>query len=55
MVAGIVLSLARGKPLREAVIFGIASGTAAVMTPGTELCRREDAERLCETMMKENV
>ncbi len=53
MVAGIVLSLARGKPLREAVIFGIASGTAAVMTPGTELCRREDAERLFETMMKE--
>ncbi len=55
MVAGIVLSLARGKTLREAVVFGIASGTAAVMTPGTELCRREDAERLFETMMKENV
>jgi 6-phosphofructokinase 2 len=55
MVAGIVLSLARGKPLRDAVIFGIASGTAAVMTPGTELCRREDAERLFETMMKETV
>lgn len=53
MVAGIVLSLARGKPLREAIIFGIASGTAAVMTPGTELCRREDTERLFDTMLKE--
>ncbi len=46
MVAGIVLSLARGDSLREAVRFGIAAGTAAVITPGTELCRREDTERL---------
>lgn len=46
MVAGIVLSLARGNSLREAVLFGVATGTAAVMTPGTELCGREDAERL---------
>ncbi len=50
MVAGITLSLARGKPLRESVLFGVAAGTAAVMTPGTELCRREDAERLFESM-----
>ncbi|MGB8719462.1 MAG: 1-phosphofructokinase family hexose kinase [Desulfobacterales bacterium] len=51
MVAGIVLSLAQGKPLRESVLFGVAAGTAAVMTPGTELCRREDAERLFENMV----
>lgn len=51
MVAGTVLSLARGNPLREAVRFGVASGTAAVMTPGTELCRREDAERLYRQML----
>jgi 6-phosphofructokinase 2 len=51
MVAGIVLSLARGKPLRESVLFGVAAGSAAVMTPGTELCRREDAERLYESMV----
>jgi 6-phosphofructokinase 2 len=51
MVAGIVLSLARGKPLRESVLFGVAAGTAAVMTPGTELCRREDAERLYAQMI----
>lgn len=50
MVAGIVLSLARGNSLRESVLFGVAAGTAAVMTPGTELCRREDAERLFESM-----
>lgn len=51
MVAGIVLSLARGRPLRESILFGVAAGTAAVMTPGTELCRREDAERLFEVMV----
>jgi 6-phosphofructokinase 2 len=54
MVAGIVASLARGKPLRESVLFGVAAGTAAVMTPGTELCRREDAERLFENMVSGN-
>jgi 6-phosphofructokinase 2 len=51
MVAGIVLSLARGKPLRESVLFGVAAGTAAVMTPGTELCRRDDVERLYAQMI----
>ena len=33
------------------LLFGVAAGTAAVMTPGTELCRREDAERLYECMV----
>lgn len=53
MVAGMVLSLARGKALRESVLFGMASGAAAVMTPGSELCRREDAERLYQEMISE--
>lgn len=52
MVAGIVLSLARGKSLPEAMKFGVAAGAAAVMTPGSELCRREDAERLYEQLSK---
>jgi 6-phosphofructokinase 2 len=50
MVAGIVLSLARGMPICEAVRFGVAAGSAAIMTPGTELCRREDTERLYKEM-----
>ena len=53
-VAGIVLSLARGNALRYAVRFGAAAGTAAVMTPGTELCRREDTERLYAQMTLES-
>jgi len=53
MVAGIVLSLTRGLALTDAVRFGVAAGAAAVMTPGTELCRREDTERLYERMVSE--
>jgi 6-phosphofructokinase 2 len=50
LVAGIVLSLARGESVRDAVRFGIAAGAAAVMTPGTELCRAADTERLYRQM-----
>ncbi len=53
MVAGIVLSLARGNTLRESALYGMASGTAAVMTPGTELCRKEDVTRLYAAMVAE--
>jgi 6-phosphofructokinase 2 len=52
MVAGIVLGLARDMPVPVAVCFGIACGAAAVMMPGTELCRREDAERLFAQMTR---
>ena len=48
MTAGVVLGLSRGLSILEAAMFGVAAGTAAVMTPGTELCRREDTERLYE-------
>ena len=51
-VAGTVLALSRGEPLGRAVRFGVAAGAAAVMTPGTELCRREDAERLFAEMTR---
>lgn len=54
MVAGIVLSLARGEEVLDAVRFGVAAGAAAVMTPGSELCRREDAERLYEQLKIES-
>ena len=46
MVAGIVKALVESKDPVEAVRRGVAAGAAAVMTPGTELCRREDAERI---------
>jgi 6-phosphofructokinase 2 len=46
MLAGILVALVRGWPIEEAVRFGNAAGAAALLRPGTELCRREDAERL---------
>lgn len=48
MVGGLVMGLADGRDLLDAVRFGIAAGTAAVMTPGTELCRESDTQRLYE-------
>jgi 6-phosphofructokinase 2 len=50
MLAGIILSLVRGWQLDDAVRFGMAAGTAAVLRPGTELCAREDTERLYREM-----
>lgn len=50
MVGGIVVSLARQWPLKEAVRFGVAAGAAAVMTSGTQLCHRDDVERLYANM-----
>ncbi len=46
MVAGMVCGLVRGYELADAVRLGLAAGAAAVLTPGTGLCRRDDAERL---------
>lgn len=46
MLAGMLVALVRGWQLAEAVRFGIAAGAAALLRPGTELCRREDTERL---------
>jgi 6-phosphofructokinase 2 len=48
MVGGIMTALKRGWEIPDAVRFGVAAGAAAVMTEGTELCRREDTERLYE-------
>jgi 6-phosphofructokinase 2 len=52
MVAGMVLSLAKGFSLKDSFYYGLAAGSAAVMTPGTELCTKEDTERLYQRMVK---
>jgi 6-phosphofructokinase 2 len=45
-VAGFALKLAQGEPLIEACRLAVAMGTAAALTPGTELCHRPDVEKL---------
>lgn len=47
-VAGMVWSLAKGDSVDEAFRFGQAAGAAAVMTPGTELCHKQDVLKLFE-------
>lgn len=46
MVAGMVLALSQGKDLRQVVRYGVACGSAATMSEGTGLCKKEDVERL---------
>lgn len=45
-LAGMIHALAQGRPEAEAFRLGMAAGAAAVLTPGTDLCRRADVERL---------
>ena len=50
MVAGIAVGLVRDMPIDDAIAFGVAAGSAAVMNSGLELCHRDDTERLYEEM-----
>jgi 6-phosphofructokinase 2 len=45
-VGAMTLGIAQGRSLRDAFTLAVATGTATVLTMGTELCRREDAERI---------
>lgn len=49
-VAGLTYGLGRGLAMAEAFALGVATGTATVQTPGTELCRRPDIERHFATL-----
>lgn len=46
MMAAIVRSLRMGKTLPEALKLGVAAGTAATISPGTELCLVKDIDNL---------
>jgi len=45
-VAGMTLGLYQGRPVEDAFSLGLATGTATVLTAGSELCHRADVERL---------
>jgi 6-phosphofructokinase 2 len=49
-VAGLTLALSRHRTTSDAFLYAVAAGTAAVMTPGSELCRLDDTERLYEVI-----
>lgn len=46
LVGAVTLKLALGAGLSEAARYGVAAGSAAIMTAGSELCRRADTDRL---------
>lgn len=45
-LAGMTYGLANGQALEDAFALGLATGSATVLTEGSELCRRSDVERL---------
>ena len=55
LVGGIVVGLARGYDLRRAATLGVAAGTAAVLTDGSELCARADVDELLPLVATEEI
>jgi 6-phosphofructokinase 2 len=45
-LGGLIATLAKGKGLEDAFRVAVAAASAAVMSPGTELCRAAEVERL---------
>ncbi len=55
MVAGMVLCLTQNKSYSEMARYGVACGTAATLYPGTQLCKKEDAENLYDWLVNNSV
>ena len=54
MVAGIVYGLTNNWNWKDTVSYGVACGTAATLNEGTQLCKKEDVERLFAEIKKES-
>jgi 6-phosphofructokinase 2 len=50
-VAGMISALCRAQSLEEAFLYGMAAATAALITPGTELCRLEDTNSFYQHLL----
>jgi 6-phosphofructokinase 2 len=55
MVAGIVYSLSLRKSLEEAVLYGLACGSATLKSPGTELLTKKDADFFYKKLVSEKL
>ena len=55
MLAGVLFSLAQGKSFAEGLRDGSAAGAATALTPGTQLCRLEDIQRLLPKVQVERL
>lgn len=54
-LGAMVRGLACGQPLETAFRYAVAAGSAALLMPGTELCRREDVERLVDCVKLQGI
>jgi 6-phosphofructokinase 2 len=54
-LGGMVSALAAGKPIEDAFRTGVAAGSAAVTSPGTELCSEADVNRLLPQVQIEEI
>lgn len=50
-----ILGIAQGRSPVDAFTLAVATGTATVLTMGTELCRREDVERIYRQIQAEQI
>jgi len=55
LLAGMLLQLQQNEGMEEALRWGTAAGAAACLTAGTQLCRRDDVERLLPAVHVERV
>ena len=46
LLAGLLLKLADGEGMEEALRWGTAAGAATCLTTGTQLCHRADVKRI---------
>lgn len=51
-LAAMTLALSEGRDAEDSFFMGVAAGAAAVMTGGTELCRRKDVLKLYDAVRK---
>ena len=52
MVAGIVLAMSNEYSWQDVLRYGVAAGTATTMNSGTELCKKNDVDRLFSYLKK---
>ncbi len=53
MVGGILYALSKGWHYNEVLKYGVAAGTAATLHSGTELCTKEDTDRIFAILKQE--
>lgn len=54
MVAGILYKLSHGSSIQDAVMYGVAAGTATTMNDGTQLCQKTDIENLFDYLQSKH-